>query len=50
MAQLELGRRDVLEVRVEDAQRVQVGDVMPTDLVCMHEQLGLVSVDKSEGC
>jgi hypothetical protein len=41
VAELKLGRRLALEVGVEDAERVQVGDMVAADLVCAHEKLGL---------
>lgn len=44
MAQLELGGRDVVEVGVEDTEWVELGDMVPADLVRAYEELCLCVV------
>ncbi len=40
-AQLELRRVDRVEIGVQDAERVQIGNVVTAHLICANEQLNL---------
>ena len=41
VAELEFGRDVCAEIGVHNTERVEVGDMMPSYLVCTHEQLDL---------
>lgn len=42
-AKFQLGWLDISEISVEDSEGIQLGDVMPTDLVSANEQLDLMT-------